>query len=192
MHQIRDMDIHNGDDCITIKSGSRDVLIERVRCQSSHGITIGSVWYDDVRNVTYRNCTLTNCLNGPRIKGRRQGNATVADILFDNIRLEAVGNGVQIDMDYETPGTHPMGSGVTATNVTFMNVRGTAKTPGQLQCLTSRPCAGVRVSNVDLSTAADRAPVGAASERSWVCSGLTAPQWTAVEPVPPSQCTQSP
>ena len=39
-------------DCVTVKSGSSNVLAERLDCTHSHGITIGSVWYDDVSNVT--------------------------------------------------------------------------------------------------------------------------------------------
>lgn len=50
--RVTDVDIHNGDDCITVKSGSRNVFVENVRCRGSHGVTIGSVWYDDVVNVT--------------------------------------------------------------------------------------------------------------------------------------------
>lgn len=178
------MNIHNGDDCITVKSGSRDVHVERVRCQSSHGLAIGSVWYDDVVNVTYRNCTLVDCANGPRIKGRRQGNATVSDILFDNILIESAGNGIQVDMDYETPGSHPTNSGVTARNVTFMNVRGTAKsTPGQLACLDTRPCDGVTLDAVDLVEGAPRDYTF-----DWKCSGLASPQWSNVKPPPSAQC----
>ena len=50
--RVTDVDIYNGDDCITVKSGSRNILVENVHCRGSHGITIGSVWYDDVVNVT--------------------------------------------------------------------------------------------------------------------------------------------
>ena len=125
-----------------IKSGSRDILVEDLDCTHSHGITIGSIWYDDVTNVTYRNCRcehqgpladelprwapwpkqpgrlLTTFLAGPRrsrrshawccrlhelsagprIKGRRQGNATISDIHFENILLDGVRTGIQVDM----------------------------------------------------------------------------------------------
>ena len=45
---LHNLIIDNGDDCITVKSGSANVLIEHIECHHSHGITIGSVWYDDV------------------------------------------------------------------------------------------------------------------------------------------------
>ena len=35
----------NGDDCITVKSGSRDVLVEDLYCEHGDGLTIGSIWY---------------------------------------------------------------------------------------------------------------------------------------------------
>ena len=47
---VADCRIANGDDCVTVKSGSANVLVERIHCEHSHGITVGSVWYD---NVTY-------------------------------------------------------------------------------------------------------------------------------------------
>ena len=120
---IHDVAIVNGDDCITVKSGTSNVLAERITCRGSHGITVGSVWYDDVVNVTYRDVILTDCHAGPRIKGRSQGNATVRDILFKNIEVRgSVETVVQIDMLYETPGsTHPS-AGVLARNCTFENV----------------------------------------------------------------------
>ena len=87
---IHNVQINNGDDCITVKSGSHNVLVEDLECTHSHGITIGSIWYDNVSNVTYRNCKLHQLSAGPRIKGRRQGNATISDIKFENIILDDV------------------------------------------------------------------------------------------------------
>jgi hypothetical protein len=117
--------ITNGDDCITVKSGSRDVLVEDLYCEHGDGLTIGSVWYDDVTNVTYRRVLMNRTHNGPMIKGRSQGNATVRDILFEDVKLVEVYLGLTIDCDYETHGTVVPNIGVLATNVTFRNVSGT-------------------------------------------------------------------
>ena len=46
---VRNVSISNGDDCITIKSGSHDIVVEDVDCRYSHGITIGSVWWVRLR-----------------------------------------------------------------------------------------------------------------------------------------------
>ena len=42
---VSNVSISNGDDCITIKSGSHDIVVEDVDCHYSHGIAVGSVWY---------------------------------------------------------------------------------------------------------------------------------------------------
>ena len=52
-------------------------------------------------------------------------NATVRDILFEDVRLEEVYLGITIDCDYETHGTVVPNIGVLATNVTYRNVTGT-------------------------------------------------------------------
>ena len=102
---VQNATIRNGDDCVTVKSGSTNILVEDLYCRGSHGITVGSVWYDDVTNVTYKRVVMEDCENGPRIKGRTQGNATISNITFEDIFLQrGVGVGCAIDMTYQTPG----------------------------------------------------------------------------------------
>ena len=96
----------------------------QVRCEESHGLTVGSVWFDDVSNVTYRRCHLSKTKAGPRIKGRSQGNATVRNITFEDITLEGVGVGLEVDMNYETPGSTAKSIGCTAVGVAFRNISG--------------------------------------------------------------------
>ncbi len=174
---IHDCVIDNGDDCVTVKSGSSNVLVERLDCTHSHGITIGSVWYDDVTNVTYRDVTLHGTTNGPRIKGRRQGNATISDITFQNIRLDDVHEGIGIEMTYETPGSTADNIGCVAHNVSYINVTGTASSPGQLECLSTRPCSQVEMSDVDVEPAT----------HPWECHGVKV-QCKSVKPAVPKSC----
>ena len=127
--------ITNGDDRITVKSGSTNVLVENIHCKGSHGITVGSIWDDDVTNVTYRNCTLEDCGAGPRIKGRSQGNATIRDVRFENIKLHGrVQKAIQVNMDYETPGSKTNNTGVTAQNASYVNISGSSKTAASILC----------------------------------------------------------
>ena len=67
--------------------------------------------------------------NGPMIKGRSQGNATVRDILFEDVTLHEVYLAFTIDCDYETAGTVVPNIGVLASNVTFRNISGTVSPP---------------------------------------------------------------
>eukprot|EP00037_Helgoeca_nana_P027699 m.318896 g.318896 ORF g.318896 m.318896 type:complete len:306 (+) comp27579_c0_seq1:638-1555(+) len=117
--------ILNGDDCVTVKSGSHDVLIEDLYCEHGNGMTVGSVWYDDVVNVTYRRVTMNGTHSGPVIKGRSQGNATVRDILFEDVTLIGVHQAVTVDCVYESAGSVAPNIGVQVVNVTYRNVSGT-------------------------------------------------------------------
>ena len=195
---IHDVAIVNGDDCITVKSGTSNVLAERITCRGSHGITVGSVWYDDVVNVTYRDVILTDCHAGPRIKGRSQGNATVRDILFKNIEVRgSVETVVQIDMLYETPGsTHPS-AGVLVRNCTFENVtyvhtntldsahrRSTAAravVAASLECCEERPC--------DDGSITFRGLHARNAKGGWMCSHVLIAADGANEPAPGTSCT---
>eukprot|EP01043_Picozoa_sp_COSAG02_P087077 COSAG02_NODE_24413_length_689_cov_0.793220_1_plen_144_part_00 len=63
--------IQNGDDSVTVKSGSHNVLVENSIFQDGHGCNIGSIQGEGVSNVTYRNIQLNNTLlGGGRIKAR--------------------------------------------------------------------------------------------------------------------------
>ena len=121
--------IINGDDCITVKSGSSDILVEDLYCEHGDGLTIGSIWYDDVSNVTYRRVVMNRTHNGPMVKGRSQGNATVSGITFEDVLLLGVRLALTIDCDYETPGTVVPNEGVLVTRVVYRNITGTVR-PG--------------------------------------------------------------
>ena len=41
--QVRGCRVKNGDDCITIKSGSSNVLVEDLYCEHGDGLTIGTL-----------------------------------------------------------------------------------------------------------------------------------------------------
>jgi polygalacturonase len=166
---------------VTIKSGSSDVVAERLDCTNSHGITIGSIWYDDVTNVTYRDCKLHSCHAGPRIKGREQGNATISDINFENIVLDNVGTGIQIDMTYQTPGSTYKNIGCTAKGVSFSNVTGTAINIGSLACLPTRPCEQFAMNGVDI--------VARSKHAGWKCKAVHVAATGAIKPSLPSGCT---
>lgn len=206
---VRRASILNGDDCITIKSGSRDILVEDLYCEHGDGLTIGryfyaplrqtrpphftnlpdshicSVWYDDVVNVTYRRVVMNQTHNGPMVKGRSQGNATVRDILFEDVTLIDVFLAVTVDCVYETQGSVVPNIGVQVTNVTFKNVTGSvvpkstagevAEDPtfltdaaGTFICYKNRPCT-VSMQGVDVWHANKANPTPPA----WLCGNTT-------------------
>ena len=126
------------------------MLFERIEA-SGIGLTIGSIGGSQNNNITFRDCHMHNSSGGhdlahnggPRIKGRRQGNATISgdhhhsqttglarpefptpwrcsDIHFEDIVLDGVGVGISVDMTYETPGSTHENIGCTAKGVTYV------------------------------------------------------------------------
>lgn len=182
---IKNMHVRNGDDCITVKSGSRDILAEDITCEHSHGITVGSIWYDDVTNVTYRNVILKGTSAGPRIKGRSQGNATISNINFENITMDGVGTGIEFNMRYETPGSVEKNPGCTVHGATVIGLSGSAtKTAGSFKCLSARACKDIELRDVHIKGG------------KWVCEDASfaqvddvSPAWTGCSmpptPAPP-------
>jgi polygalacturonase len=188
---------------VTVKSGSSDVVAERLDCTNSHGITIGSIWYDDVTNVTYRDCVLHKLHAGPRIKGRKQGNATISDIHFENILLDNVEQAIQIQMTYDTtPPSKVKNIGCTATGVTYKNITGTATShgmhaAGSLSCLSTRPCEQLVMEDINIDVTVTTA-IAAASEStpkkppaSWECDAAHVTSRGFVDPSLPASCTKA-
>lgn len=64
--------ILSGDDCVSIQTGCSNVYIHNVNCGPGHGISIGSLGKDHtkacVSNITVRDVTMHNTMNGVRIK----------------------------------------------------------------------------------------------------------------------------
>ncbi|OEL20665.1 Polygalacturonase [Dichanthelium oligosanthes] len=96
--------ISNGDDCISIGTGSYDVDIQNVTCGLGHGISIGSLGVHNsqacVANVTVRNAVIRNSDNGLRIKTWQGGMGSVSGITFDTVVMENVRNCIIVDQYY--------------------------------------------------------------------------------------------
>lgn len=88
---IHDCWIWNQDDCVSIKDGSQNMLIERVFC-SGLGLVIGSIGDSQVKNITFRDCNMDKTVKGIYLKTRWEDGrdpigeaASISDILYENI-----------------------------------------------------------------------------------------------------------
>ena len=68
---------HNGDDCINITNGGRNIVAKNGYCGfSSHGLSIGSLGQDgetaNVFNVTFQNWTMENADYAARVRNYLQ------------------------------------------------------------------------------------------------------------------------
>lgn len=80
------MKVWNQDDCICVKDGSENMLIERVEA-SGLGLVIGSIGGSTVRNITFRNAHMHHTYKGIYLKFRGPG--LIEDVLYENIVMDA-------------------------------------------------------------------------------------------------------
>ncbi|CAI0395945.1 unnamed protein product [Linum tenue] len=102
---ILDSNIGTGDDCISVGDGISDLTVTNVTCGPGHGIAIGSLGMypneSPVKGIHVKNCTLTNTLNGLRIKSWPDREVCDAsDIHFDDIIMNNVSFPIIVDQDY--------------------------------------------------------------------------------------------
>ncbi|XP_054817497.1 polygalacturonase-like [Prosopis cineraria] len=153
--------IGTGDDCVSLGDGNTNITVVNVYCGPGHGISVGSLGrYDNeapVSDVKVRNCTISNTMNGVRIKTwpGTPGAITVSDMHFEDIIMNNVSNPVIIDQEYcpsnqcdkSTP------SKIKISNVTFTNISGTSQTQEGvlLICSSGVPCDNVQLNNINLT-----------------------------------------
>lgn len=70
---IQNSTVNNGDDCVSFKPNSTNMVVQNLVCNGSHGISVGSLGqykgeYDIVENILVRNISMSNAQNGARIK----------------------------------------------------------------------------------------------------------------------------
>ena len=108
---IQNSHVTNGDDSICMKSEAKNILVRNCSVSNGHpwpgqvkkglagGLVLGTSDNDSMRNVTYRNCTVTGALAGIRIKFRSSQSGSVSGIVFENIQIyNPVAYAIDIDM----------------------------------------------------------------------------------------------
>lgn len=121
--EFRDSSYSGGDDCVAVKSGkndnetaagawpcgdkyaSRNIHIDNITCDGSHGLTIGSEMSGGVDGVTFSNIRIINSGPSVRIKSQCGRQSYVRNVLYENIDADEVQNAVWIDMDYFSSAT---------------------------------------------------------------------------------------
>ncbi|KAG2619533.1 hypothetical protein PVAP13_3NG085900 [Panicum virgatum] len=150
--------ISNGDDCISIGTGSYDVDIQNITCGPGHGISIGSLGVHNsqacVANVTVRNAVIRNSDNGLRIKTWQGGMGAVSGIAFDTVAMENVRNCIIVDQYYcLDKRCMNQSTAVHVTDVSYANVRGSydaRSAPIHFACSDTVPCTNITMSEVEL------------------------------------------
>ncbi|PBK66319.1 glycoside hydrolase family 28 protein [Armillaria solidipes] len=158
---IKDSVIVNGDDCVSFKPNSTNVLVSNLDCAGSHGISVGSLGqyagiYDVIENVTASHIKMSNASNGARIKawaGPNVGSGIVKNITFLDFEVSDVDNPIVIDQCYfseDECNEYP--SNTYIQDVYFTNVYGTGSrsTVASLVCSPDGRCKNINVNDLNL------------------------------------------
>lgn len=170
---ISNCHIDVGDDCVTLKSGTEDDLLQkRYPCENiticnctminGHGgVVIGSEMSGGVKNVTISNCVFNGTDRGIRIKTRRRRGGYVQDIRINNIMMTDVFAPITINGYYKCGAnpddgelfdlearpveeSTPVLKDIYISNVTARNVLSSA---GYIYGIPEMPVQGLRVDN---------------------------------------------
>ncbi|KAL6146452.1 hypothetical protein ACLB2K_057131 [Fragaria x ananassa] len=150
--------VSNGDDCVSIGTGSYNIDIRNITCGPSHGISIGSLGDGNSRacvsNITVKDSIIKHSDNGVRIKTWQGGSGSVSSITFNNIHMDTVRNPIVLDQYYCLTKHCPnQTSAVHISNILYTNIRGTydvRSPPMHFACSDSMPCTNLTLSEVEL------------------------------------------
>ncbi|KAK7698149.1 hypothetical protein SLS64_012824 [Diaporthe eres] len=168
--------INNGDDCVSFKPNSTNILVESLWCNGSHGISVGSLGqypgeFDIVENVFVTNISMHNASDGARIKvwpnvasalsGDLQGgggSGRVDNITYDGMFIDNVDYAIEITQCYGQKNLtlcleYP--SPLTIENIYFRNFKGTTSKKyspdiGLFACSSKEVCGNIYAENIDV------------------------------------------
>jgi rhamnogalacturonan hydrolase len=148
--------VTNKDECITVKSPSKNILIENIYCNWSGGCALGSLGADTaISTVHYKNVYTQNSNQMMMIKSNG-GSGYVEDTLFENFIGHA--NAYSLDIDqYWSSMKAVAGNGVKLSNITFKNwkggeANGAQRGPIKVLCADGAPCTDIHIQDFAMWT----------------------------------------
>ncbi|KAL4805890.1 Exopolygalacturonase X-1 [Aspergillus unguis] len=173
---IQNSVINNGDDCVSFKPNSTDILVQNLHCNGSHGISVGSLGQypgevDIVKNVYVYNISMYNASDMARIKvwpGSAAsmsedlqgggGLGAVSNITYENMYIENVDWAIEITQCYGQNNLtmcNEFPSNLTISDIHISDMFGTtsgARDPnvGTIVCSSPTVCSEIYVDNIDV------------------------------------------
>ncbi|KAH7911624.1 glycoside hydrolase family 28 protein [Hygrophoropsis aurantiaca] len=141
----------NGDDCLTVINGAKNITWRDSYCEGSHGLSIGSLGKggqdSSVENVLFENVIMNHTLYAARFKSWTGGNGAAINVTWRNIMFIDVVFPIYVTQNYwdQNVGPRPNSSSTNEThieNFLFENFVGVVNdTPGYVEgsCV-SDPC----------------------------------------------------
>ncbi|KAL3479048.1 pectin lyase fold/virulence factor [Aspergillus californicus] len=153
---IHDVEVTNKDECVTVKSPAKNILVENIYCNWSGGCGMGSLGTDtDISDIVYRNVYTWNSNQMYMVKSNG-GSGTVSNLVLEN--FIGHGNAYSLDIDaYWSSMSTIDGDGVELNNVTIRNWKGTEangaeRGPIKVLCAAGAPCTDVTIEDFAMWT----------------------------------------
>ncbi|KAF1969378.1 pectin lyase-like protein, partial [Bimuria novae-zelandiae CBS 107.79] len=153
---IHDVMITNKDECVTVKSPSKNILVENIYCNWSGGSAIGSLGTGTaISQVVYRNIYTWKSNQMFMIKSNG-GSGYLEDVVLEN--FIGHGNAWSLDIDQEWSSMSKIeGNGVQLSNFTIRNWKGTeangaSRGPIKLNCADGAPCTDFKITDFAMWT----------------------------------------
>ncbi|KAJ4393006.1 hypothetical protein N0V93_002210 [Gnomoniopsis smithogilvyi] len=188
---LQDSIVNNGDDCVSFKPNSTNIVVQNLYCNGSHGISVGSLGqyvneYDIAENITVYNISMSNAGDGARIKVWPGIESTLSTLLnggggsgyVKNVTYQLFNNtnndwSIEVNQCYGQSNAtlcelYP--SKMTISEIYFKDFYGVTSTKnepyvGTLVCSGPEQCSDFYASNVNVTPPNGEAP-------KWVCSGF--------------------
>ncbi|PYH70896.1 rhamnogalacturonase A precursor [Aspergillus vadensis CBS 113365] len=147
---FHDIEVSNGDECVTVKSPAHNYLIENIYCNLSGGTAIGSLGTGtNISDIHYRNLYM-NRADACFLKSNN-GDGIIKNIIWENVIVHGGPYPLAID---EAWGDDRGSGGVQVSNLTFRNWHGESASASRpvirLQCDSDVPCYDITIENVNL------------------------------------------
>ncbi|KAJ4351863.1 Exopolygalacturonase [Didymosphaeria variabile] len=175
---IQNSHIDNGDDCVSFKPNSTNIVVQNLICNGSHGISVGSLGQykgevDIVKNIYTYNISMSDASDGARIKvwpgvssalsDDLQGGGglgAVSNITYDGMILSNVDYAIEITQCYGQKNLtlcNEFPSNLTISDVTIKNFQGTTSKKydplvGYLVCSSPSVCSDINIQNVTVKS----------------------------------------
>ncbi|KAE8349891.1 RGase A [Aspergillus coremiiformis] len=153
---VHDVEVTNKDECVTVKSPAKNILVENIYCNWSGGCAMGSLGANtDIRNVVYRNIYTWNSNQMYMIKSNG-GSGTVSNVVLEN--FIGHGNAYSLDIDGQWGSMSRVdGDGVRLQNIVVRNWKGTEangaqRGPIKVLCAAKAPCTDLTIEDFAMWT----------------------------------------
>ena len=144
------------DECVTVKSPSKNILVEQIYCNWNGGCGMGSLGTGtDISAITYKNVYTWSSNQMYMIKSNG-GSGTVSGVVLEN--FIGHGNAYSLDIDqYWSSMDTISGPGVQLNEIVISNWTGTEadgqeRGPVKIMCADGVPCTGIDITDFEMWT----------------------------------------